>query len=325
MLFKLLIAVFVLLFSFSAHAISKAIYGVDNRLDVYEVEHSLYRDIADSTATMIGQENLERRWSLFKGSYYVLKASNMETEGVIAGIFMSGKACPEVNFQKQPTAGVCSGFLVAPDLLLTAGHCMVNQQRCSDFRWVFGYQARKDGEEITIKSSDVYSCKEIVAQKMISPTVVGSFPYGGFGAVEYDYSKSLDYALVRLNRKVRGHDPLMVRRYGQIEDGTPLVLIGNPLGLPTKVAEGASVLKNDIPNSFFADIDAFGGNSGSAVIDAGTGVVEGILVSGEDDFVYDAARGCYKENICNSYSCQGEVVTRVTRVLELMEILEGTP
>jgi Peptidase S46 len=61
---------------------------------------------------------------------------------------------------------------------------------------------------------------------------------------------------------------------------------------------------------FVANLDTYGGNSGSPVVDQHTHVVEGILVNGEDDFVqYD---GCNVSVVCPDAGCQGEAVTRST-------------
>ena len=63
--------------------------------------------------------------------------------------------CEREKFTKQPTASInCTGFLVAEDLLLTAGHCMVNwgeardsvTPQCSDFHWLFDYELDEKGE-----------------------------------------------------------------------------------------------------------------------------------------------------------------------------------
>jgi hypothetical protein len=63
---------------------------------------------------------------------------------------------------------------------------------------------------------------------------------------------------------------------------------------------------------FRANLDTYGGNSGSAVFDANTGVVEGILVRGENDFV---TRGsCRATNYCPANGCRGEDVTHITNV-----------
>ena len=58
-----------------------------------------------------------------------------------------------------------------------------------------------------------------------------------------------------------------------------------------KIADGAWVRKNTNPVFFQTNLDAFGGNSGSPVLNSETGEVEGILVRGEIDYSYDS-RGC---------------------------------
>ncbi len=79
-----------------------------------------------------------------------------------------------------------------------------------------------------------------------------------------------------------------------------LVVIGRPSGLPTKVADGAQVRSvNDV--FLVANLDTYGGNSGSAVFNAVTGVVEGILVRGDTDYVYNAQLGCRVSNFLGSH------------------------
>ena len=54
-----------------------------------------------------------------------------------------------------------------------------------------------------------------------------------------------------------------------------------------KVAGGAKVRSNNNGVYFVANLDTYGGNSGSAVFNLQTREVEGILVRGENDYVYD--------------------------------------
>jgi hypothetical protein len=47
--------------------------------------------------------------------------------------------CSEERFQDEPVfSGVCSAFLVAPDVVVTAGHCVSAPGVCSDMAFVFG-------------------------------------------------------------------------------------------------------------------------------------------------------------------------------------------
>ena len=66
---------------------------------------------------------------------------------------------------------------------------------------------------------------------------------------------------------------------------------------------------------FSANLDTYGGNSGSAVFNANTGVVEGILVRGATDYVSDPSQGgCRVSNILGKHAGKGEDVTYITNV-----------
>src|SRR6185503_5205699 len=93
-----------------------------------------------------------------------------------------------------------------------------------------------------------------------------------------------DWALVRLDHAVTNHHPLAIRRRGKLKKGARLFVIGHPVGLPTKIAGGARVRTASTNGFFVANLDTFGGNSGSAVFNAWSGRVEGILVRGDVDF-----------------------------------------
>ena len=48
--------------------------------------------------------------------------------------------CKEERFREQPIGAFCSGFLVGPDLIVTAGHCIKNSNDLANTRFVFGYR-----------------------------------------------------------------------------------------------------------------------------------------------------------------------------------------
>jgi V8-like Glu-specific endopeptidase len=116
---------------------------------------------------------------------------------------------------------------------------------------------------------------------------------------------------------VTDREPLKFRKSGQVARGTELVVIGHPSGLPTKISDGAQVRSSN-RKYFVANLDTYGGNSGSAVFDARTGEVQGILVRGEEDYVSDPAGGnCQATNYCPDTGCRGEDVTHITNVPNL--------
>ena len=86
-------------------------------------------------------------------------------------------------------------------------------------------------------------------------------------------------------------------------------MIGYPWGLPAKVAGGAKVNDTAAEGYFTANLDAFGGNSGSVVINDRTGKAEGILVRGATDWAWDPEGNCRVSNVITG-EAEGEDVTK---------------
>lgn len=276
-----------------AQDIPKVVYGADNRVEVYEAPRSM-QAVAASTAAMIPMDRLKLTVSETDSNIrtYATRQSKLKDNGI----------CADDRFAEQPTPGMCSGFLVGPDLIVTAGHCARSQSACQSNAWVFGFAVEPGTQSagLAIPDGNVYRCKELINQKL------NSF-------------EGTDHALIRLDRVVTGIAPLNIRTSGKIEDNTGIVVIGHPMGLPTKVSDGANVRKNTHPHYFVANLDTFGGNSGSAVFNTNDFAVEGILVRGETDYKYNSAKGCQEVFKCDDDKCRGEDVTRITDIIELAQ------
>jgi V8-like Glu-specific endopeptidase len=274
-----------LLTSLSVFAMDKIVYGSDDRRDLYQVKDQKIIELARSTAAMIDDYMLKANAD---GSF-TLEARTLATRGI----------CEGEKFSDQMAAAKCSGFLVGEDLLVTAGHCIQYQSHCNSAKWVFDYALRnaKATGSMQIPADNVYKCTEIISQTL-------------------DSSTKNDYALVRLDRPVVGRTPLKYRKSGKIKRRTKIFVIGHPSGLPTKVADNAKVRKmNNI--YFTTNLDTFGGNSGSAVFNAKTYEVEGILVRGDQDYVEHRRQNCVVVNRCRTNGCRGEDVTNITNIKEL--------
>lgn len=226
-------------------AASKGIYGSDNRLDIFEAEPYV-RQIARSVAAVVSGDMPDENGlvaldlQLFKTAFSL---------------------CAEERFSEQPVGSFCTASLVAPDLVLTAGHC-ASKESCPGKKFVFGFEMGAGGEwPSKIPASDIYSCAEIVAASN---------------------GNTRDFAVIRLDRPVTGREPLILNRGPAPESGAGVFVIGTPLGLPLKVADGARVRRVG-EDSFLTDLDTYGGNSGSPVFNARTGLVEGILIGGGQD------------------------------------------
>lgn len=262
----------------------KVIYGDDNRLDVFESPNEAYVTLSRSTAAMVPTSNLR-----VQGNESVLNGPTMVSRGF----------CADERFSHQITAAMCSGFLVGDKYLVTAGHCITSESDCASNKWVFDYKVDDAGQSgVTVANSSVYSCKRIISRSL-------------------DRFSQDDYAYIELDRAVTDRAPLTFRKTGSIRAGDEILVIGHPTGLPTKITDGARV--RALKGKFFtANLDTYGGNSGSAVFNATTGVVEGILVRGENDYISDS-RGCRASNICPENGCRGEDVTYITNIKELMQ------
>lgn len=263
----------------------KVIYGEDNRVDVYEEKSSKLVELAKSTAAMVPSANL----SPLNDYETLLQGSSLQNRGV----------CPEERFAKQPTVANCSGFLVGKNQLVTAGHCVQHESDCSGNVWVFDYKVdHAEQESVAVENSKIYKCKKIVSRSLDSQT-------------------QDDYALIELEEEVLDRKPLKLRQSGKPAVGDELVVIGHPSGLPTKIAGGAKVRSvNEV--YLVSNLDTYGGNSGSAVFNAKTGLVEGILVRGEKDYVWDSEKGCRVSNVIGDDEGRGEDVTLISNIEELM-------
>jgi V8-like Glu-specific endopeptidase len=200
--------------------------------------------------------------------------------------------CSGEKFANQSTGGWCSGFLVGSDIVVTADHCGRTLAAIEDTAYVFGFQASSltDSGTTVFNNDQVYFGKDLLA---------------------FDLSDTGDFGIVRLDRLVTAPaaDPLNVRSSGSLSVGSNLGVIGHPSGLPVKIAFGINtVLMRDDDPWLIANLDTYGGNSGSAVFN-NDGEVEGILVRGAQDYEFDAA--CFRSNVIEN-SEGSEAVTKAS-------------
>jgi len=138
---------------------------------------------------------------------------------------------------------------------------------------VFGYETDRLGEApVRFREDQVYFGQEILG---------------------FQFTPSAeDWAVVQVQRRVTGQTPIRISEKSGVA-GDPVYVIGHPCGLPKKIAglpltpedRGAIITERSQPSFFVTNLDAFGGNSGSPVLNSEHAVL-GILVRGQADFVW---------------------------------------
>lgn len=241
------------------------IYGNDDREDIYNVVDAQMLEVSQATCLVVDESELTNNGN----GTYTLSTSAWTTQSGLP-------VCADERFRGQLRAGFCTGFLIGSDLLATAGHC-VNATDCGSTAFVFGFlQIDGTTPPVTVISAEnIYFCSGIVNQIQAG---------------------NLDHCVLQLDRDVVNRDPLPIRRTGVVSNTDPIFVVGHGIVIPMKAAGGAEVKNaNGAIEWFQANLDTYGGNSGSPVYGINSGVVEGILVRGAPDFVNDG--GCARSNV----------------------------
>ena len=231
---------------------SKILYGDDDRIDVYQETDPQRLQWAASVCALVEAPYLTER----SDGIFVLEPSEYTYGGY--------PVCDGEPFANQPLGAFCTGFMVGSDLIATAGHC-IDTPDLVGTKFVFGFaMANETTPVLTFQNNQVYTGIEIVGRKLEGDD---------------------DYAIVRVDRPITAPKatPLPIREEGEIGVGENVGVIGHPVGLPMKIAFGENTVvtrNDDAAVYFWANTDTYGGNSGSPVFNATTGVVEGILVRG---------------------------------------------
>jgi len=263
------------------------VYGTDDRKERYQfADASVEHRLAMSSAMVTLKGLLTERTD---GDFDLYEPRTLAQTGV----------CSDERFASQPVVGYCSATLVAPDIVVTSGHCMTGasgglygaQLKCEDIYLVFdfAYDARPSNALAALRvvsHDNVYRCVEALAAEHPDSGVL----------------PKQDYAILRLDRPVSGRAPIPVYDGARLPVGTKAIQIGHPSGLPQKLAP-ASVRAPLDPTRYAAYgyvSDILGGNSGGGVFTT-KGTLFGIPTrySGEN-YVVDTSEPneCLRTAVC---------------------------
>jgi len=298
--------------------ISAAIYGEDNRKDVYEVSGFQAKEVASSVAALIFKES--NFFSLYTPTDQIKVEDNK----------IKYRMCSSEKFSSQYNLARCTAVLVAPDVVLTAYHCVkelvdsseedkksAHEKACKKISFLFDYvhyksqnalghhndfapiQSEGKIERYEVKTKNLYACEEVLK-----------------------YSKAHDIVFLKLNKKVKGRRPLPIRnptKEGEFIPGkSKVAFLGYSLGLPLKVDENPKFWFHEENSSLKRAVyqtDTSSGSSGGILWGVESKRVEGILVAGHSSFpnrqVIQSLSGpnsCLKIKRCQegAPTCSGE-------------------
>lgn len=296
--------------------LGKVIYGEDNRSNIYDTEDQKLIKLSKSIAVMT--YNYKLRKNRDDSNYY--KYSKTPA-------FVSYDICDDEPFAKEFILGNCTGFLIAKDTLITAGHCLSTQETCTNTSWVFD-QVTSNG---LVKKSNTFKCKKII-QTGVNVSKANHF-----------YQ---DYTVLELEEKPsEANRPYLELSEEALHLGDSLYTIGSPFGTPLKFADDGYItsltsLESSIieyarqagdedrhyplkvDEYFMTNLDTFSGNSGSPIFSSRSGKVVGLLSSGSIDWDFDDINYCQRSKIKPMDEFGEESVFKTTSIKNIKELIK---
>jgi V8-like Glu-specific endopeptidase len=233
----------------------RGIWYTDERLDFHEILDEWVRRNALSVPIICTKDKL-------------LEIDSRNFTLKIKPFGQAYNLCEKERFFHQPAAAglICSGALIAEDVVVTAAHFV--DRNVKNLRFAFGYvMASPSTAVIQLPREQIYHGVEILHW-------------------EYDVDKPdsncSDWTFVKLDRKVADREIINISKEPVFYE-QPVYVIGYPCGLPLKYAPGAAIQKVE-KSYFMAPLDVFSGNSGSPVFSAETHELLGIVAQAQGNW-----------------------------------------
>lgn len=235
--------------------------------------------------------------------------------------FHNRPACDELRFKDELNPYSCTAFLVGPQTVMTAGHCVDHSKTMT-----------KSGKYLLTKNVPLTGNDELTIHfsKGVPPKngaqVSSDEVYKGVMLVEGIKTYNLDYAIVKLDRPVKGIVPLEIDQNFKPQKNLSTRVIGHPSGLRLMHDSSGKIINSTEywkPLNFTISNTVFAGNSGSPVLDNRNGKVLGVLSESQaraksDYYLNDSQ--CVTANVVGANETQAQgFVTRLTVTAEYLK------
>lgn len=242
----------------TARKTARVIYDADDR---EELESSAYAGLGSVALALIPGSGLD-----------ALRAGQVAPQGE--------PWCAGERFADQPRAAVCSAVALTERYVLTAAHCVPNQDDCKALAVVRNYAMPAAGDFST-DALEAFGCDSVVASRRSE-------------LVEAD---AFDFAIVRLERPLPDFNAATLDIADALSDEVQ-ISISASAGLPLKVSSGRVAAVDKQHGYFRLALDVAAGSSGGGVFNE-RGQLTGIVVSGAQDYV-DGPKGCLSERVVDT-------------------------
>lgn len=233
---------------------SFALYDNDDRVDFYKLQDAQLKKISQAVAYEIYFDEL-KGWTFNR--YWEILIQPLEAEGV----------CRNERFSNQPVMrNDCSGILVGSKKLLLPGNCITEHYCKNDlFYFMFNHHLSSSAPlDVKRDRKNFFKCEKVL-KRVFDPQTATSF------------------ALIELNKEVEGITPVEFSDTEDIAANQELIAIGHPAGMPMKIARDAFVADQN-KTHFLVSSDIAGSSKGTAIINATTLKLEGMLIGGRPEY-----------------------------------------
>jgi len=229
------------------------VYGLDDRKEVSQTP-AIHKELLDNIVLIASKRNFQIDNN---GNYYI------DYNTLDSRLKTVHKLCPNERFSNQNVVGFGTGICVGSDLILTASH-VIPQDKFSQYVYIFEFYDNFETNRIVFPKENAYTTKNVLFSRKDSPT------------------EDFDLALIQLDRLVPSKRISKVNFDFDFKISQSVFVLGHPNGIAMKYADNAEI-KYFNKNIFKANLDVFGGNSGSPIFNVNNEVI-GILSTAPGDY-----------------------------------------